>query len=63
MTVINQPSNLSIYDVYSVLGQLALGVMAHMMLLAWIMWVPTIDAMKCFGHGPEPLIAAGCHVE
>ena len=28
--------NLSIYDVYSVLGQLASGAMAHMMLLAYL---------------------------
>jgi hypothetical protein len=28
-----------------------------------MMWVLTIDAMKCFVHGTEPLTAAGCHVD
>ena len=40
MVAINQKIkcsfNLSIYDVYNVLGQLALGAMAHMMLLAYL---------------------------
>jgi hypothetical protein len=36
MTATNQSFNLSIYDVYSVLGQLALGVVARMMLLAYL---------------------------